>query len=73
MDYACRLRQTVGKWTGIPMSVGLASSKTLAKLANRLAKQGAAGVYHLHAGDAVLRNIPVSELWGVGEACHAIA
>ncbi len=68
MDYACRLRQTVGKWTGIPVSIGLASSKTLAKLANRLAKQGACGVYHLHAGDAVLWDVPVSELWGVGEA-----
>ena len=35
---AVRMRRMVGQWTGIPISVGLGPTKTLAKLANRLAK-----------------------------------
>ena len=38
--------QTVRRWTGIPVSLGLGPTKTLAKVANRLAKRdpGLAGV-----------------------------
>ena len=41
------MRQTVGQWTGIPISVGLGPTKTLAKLANRLAKNQEVGVCRL--------------------------
>ena len=34
-----RIRKTVGRWTGIPISIGIGETKTLAKLANRLAKK----------------------------------
>ena len=34
-----RMRDRVKQWTGIPISVGLGSTKTLAKVANRLAKK----------------------------------
>jgi DNA polymerase V len=37
--HAGELRQTVFQWTGIPVSVGIAPTKTLAKVANRLAKR----------------------------------
>jgi DNA polymerase V len=37
---AQKLRSTVLQWTGIPVSVGVASTKTLAKVANHLAKRG---------------------------------
>ncbi|WP_082081720.1 hypothetical protein [Methylocucumis oryzae] len=38
--YAGQICQTVKQWTGIPISIGIAPTKTLAKLANRLAKKG---------------------------------
>ncbi len=40
-EHACDLRRTVLQWTGIPVSVGIASTKTLAKVANRFAKKDA--------------------------------
>ncbi|MFP4137261.1 MAG: Y-family DNA polymerase [Halomonas sp.] len=66
-----RLRDTVRRWTGIPVGVGLAPTRTLAKLANRLAKREPAfeGVCRLDAGGEATRRAlsacPVDDLWGV--------
>jgi len=65
------IRQTVQRWTGIPISIGIGETKTLAKLANRLAKRavGAQGVVDLTVSqhqDAVLATIPVNDIWGIG-------
>ncbi|MCH4564196.1 Y-family DNA polymerase [Halomonas sp. EGI 63088] len=66
-----RLRDTVCRWTGIPVGVGLAPTRVLAKVANHLAKQQSAyeGVCRLEADSAVTRHVlerlPVVELWGV--------
>ena len=38
LDYGQQMRQKVVKWTGVPVSVGFAPTKSLAKLANRIAK-----------------------------------
>jgi DNA polymerase V len=59
------IRATVKCWTGIPVSLGLATTKTLAKIANRLAKQRD-GVYILDRPEPVLAELPVSDLWGIG-------
>lgn len=40
-EYAKLIQHTVKKWTGIPVSIGIATTKTLAKVANRLAKKSA--------------------------------
>ena len=40
---ALLMRQQVNRWTGIPISVGLGTTKTLAKAANRLAKKQGVG------------------------------
>lgn len=65
----CRdLRDRVHRWTGIPNCIGVAPTKTLAKLANKLAKSGA-GVVVLATKDQqarALENFPVGDLWGVG-------
>lgn len=68
----CRImRETVERWTGIPVGVGLAPTRVLAKLANRLAKREPAfeGVCRLDAeGEATRRALaacPVEDLWGV--------
>lgn len=70
-DFAKELRSRIRQWTGIPTSIGIASSKTLAKLANRIAKKDPAlgGVFDLTAAedpDAVLSGIPCGDVWGVG-------
>jgi len=62
-----RMRATVGRWTGIPISVGLGPTKTLAKLANRLAKRSGTGCFRLDAGEeSALGRVPVAEVWGIG-------
>ncbi len=67
--YASNIRQLILRGTGIPVSVGMAPSKTLAKLANHIAKkQTTSGVYLLHPDDAKLKTLPIDELWGVGAA-----
>ena len=65
------IRQTVAQWLRIPVSVGFGPTKTLAKVANKLAKKqpGLAGVCVLDSPEAIsraLEDFPVSELWGVG-------
>ena len=67
------IRGKVLKWTGIPVSVGIAQTKTLAKLAGRHAKRepGAQGVLDLtwpSEQAAVLEETPVADVWGVGPA-----
>lgn len=69
-EYAQAIRQTVLQWTGIPVSIGIAPTKTLAKLANKNAKKTTAGVLDLTAPDArvedVLAATDVGDVWGVG-------
>ena len=64
------LRATVLQWTGIPVSVGIAPTKTLAKAANRLAKKdpangGVALLLTAAAQEAALATMALSDLWGV--------
>lgn len=65
------IKETVYKWTGIPVSIGLGETKTLAKLANRLAKKSekAKGVLDLSQSpfqDYALECTPVADVWGIG-------
>ena len=65
------IARTVRQWTGIPVAVGIAPTKTLAKLANRLAKKGlgpAGPVLDWSAlpdPAAVLAAVPVEDVWGI--------
>lgn len=59
------------KWTGIPVSIGVSSTKTLAKIANRVAKKDASknGVFDMTNAamqDDILQTVPVEDVWGVG-------
>jgi DNA polymerase V len=61
------------RWTGIPVSIGIGQTKTLAKVANNLAKKdvGLQGVLDLTPIDVqteALEQTPVQEVWGVGPA-----
>lgn len=70
--HARRLRETVARWTGIPVSVGLGPTKTLAKLANRLAKGDPSldGVLDLTTArpdrEAILARVAAGDVWGIG-------
>ena len=62
-----RIRKTVLRWTGIPISIGLGETKTLAKLANRLAKKKKTGCFQILKNDEnSLGQIPIEDIWGVG-------
>lgn len=67
------MHRRVAKWTGINVGVGIGSTKTLAKLANHVAKTHprSQGVFSFNLlsetqKTRLLAQIPVSEVWGVG-------
>ena len=69
---AKEIRTTVEDWTGIKVSVGVAPTKVLAKLANRMAKKNKHVTDCITVLDtekkisAALHKTPVSDIWGVG-------
>ena len=70
-DYGRKIRQTVKQWTGMPVSIGIAETKTLAKIANRFAKHSpeADGVFELMEQsriDEALAQTGVEHIWGIG-------
>ena len=76
--YGQEVKQTVKQWTGLPICVGLGSSKTLAKLANHCAKKQAQwkGVCDLTSLNdielnPILEKLPVSKVWGIGNKLEA--
>ena len=73
-EYALHIRKTVEQWTGISVSVGVAPTKTLAKIANHIAKKNKAATKCvttlMDADDIrnVLKRTRVNGIWGVGNA-----
>ncbi|MCD6296634.1 MAG: Y-family DNA polymerase [Deltaproteobacteria bacterium] len=72
-EYGCKIKYTVEKWTGIPVSIGIAEKKTLAKIANRIAKKSkkSNGVLDLTASsyqDNALKLTDVEDVWGIGHS-----
>lgn len=67
LDFGKRARAAVLRRIGIPCGIGFAPTKTLAKIANHIAKKTEGGVF-IMPEDAreILGKIPVSEVWGVG-------
>jgi len=67
---ATDLRRRVRKYIGIPVSVGLAPTKTLAKVANRIAKKYMPdGVALIDTDDKIeraLKMTPIDDVWGIG-------
>lgn len=72
-----RMRAKIFRCTGIPVGVGIAKTKTLAKLANHTAKRlqgqtgGVVNICDDFKRDWVLRNTDVSEVWGIGRRMKA--
>ena len=67
------IRDEIIRLTGIPVSLGLARTKTLAKLANHEGKRLHTGVKILHAEDeeSLLKKTPIGEVWGIGRKREA--
>ncbi len=64
-----RMRAAVLQWTGIPISIGIGKTKTLAKLANHYAKKTpeVGGVAKIPQNPtAMLREVEVGDIWGIG-------
>jgi DNA polymerase V len=67
-EYGQQIRDRVKQWTGISVSIGIGPTKTLAKVANRIAKKSGSGVCDLAQldTDEVLRSLDIENIWGVG-------
>ena len=73
-----KARHRVKQWVGVPVCVGIASTKTLAKLANHVAKkrdeyQGVCNfqVMSMSEQNDILASIEVGEVWGIGRKLNA--
>lgn len=67
-EYATTIKATVYKNIGIPVGVGIAITKTLAKIANKIAKKQN-GVFVIDSErlrDWAIRNTPIEDVWGIG-------
>ena len=72
VELATLIRKTVYSHTGIPVSIGIAKTKTLAKIAGEIAKAKPSGCFLLSENiDRVLKELPVIEVWGVGKRLSA--
>lgn len=71
-EYCTQMRSQILKWTGIPTCVGIAPTKALAKLANRVAKKfpQLGGVHIIDTEEKrikALKWLKVGDIWGVGK------
>ena len=69
--YCSYIRRTIKQWVGIPVSIGVSSTKTLSKIANNLAKKNKEydGVCLLKTWfdvNEALKLTPIEDVWGIG-------
>ena len=71
LDYCLKVRSKVLQWTGIPTSFGIAPTKTLAKIANHIAKKNHfTSVSDLRDEQAqinAMKYLPIESLWGISD------
>ena len=71
-EYGKEIRKKILKWTGIPVSVGIAPTKALAKVANRISKKfdkKTKGVYVISSREErekALKWLKIEDVWGIG-------
>lgn len=73
LDYCRHIKETVERNTGIPVGIGIARTKVLAKLANRIAKKDerTKGVYSVLEAENLnyaLEKVAIEDVWGIGRA-----
>ena len=69
-----KIKEQIYRWIGIPVSIGIAETKTLAKLATHLAKLSGRGVFVMsdYNINNILKTVNVKELWGIGKRNESI-
>ena len=71
-SYTSKMRNTILKWTGIPTSVGIAPTKSLAKISNKIARKFPSQTKHVYVLDTdykrskALNYFPLNDIWGIG-------
>ena len=71
-QYGRDIRKKILKWTGIPVSIGIAPTKALAKVANRISKKfdkKTCGVYVINSKEKrekALQWLKIEDVWGIG-------
>ena len=71
-SYCEEIKKTVLKWTGIPVSIGVAPTKALAKVANRISKKfpnQTKGVYLIQSEEKRIKGLKwlkIEDVWGIG-------
>ena len=69
IEWATDLREKIGRGVGIPVSIGNGETKTLAKLANHIAKKRTtSGVYSIKTEQPILDELTIDKVWGFGRA-----
>ena len=76
-DYSLEIKQKIRQWTGIPVSVGVAETKTLAKIASRIAKKNPSfnGVFVIDKESVridSLHKTSIEDVWGIGRRLSAM-
>ena len=69
-SFGMNIRQTILKNVGIPVSIGLAPTKVLCKVATHFAKKNGLGVFVIDEStnlEKLLSDFPVGDLWGIGK------
>ena len=67
------MRRQIRRWTGIPVSIGMGPSKSLAKIANKIAKKydsKTGGIYYINNEDKrvkALKWTAIGDVWGIGK------
>ncbi len=68
-EFALDIKERIFKWVGIEVSIGISSTKTLAKMANHLSKKNQ-GICYLDINDKnflnYLEKVKVGDIWGIG-------
>lgn len=68
VEWGTQLRQTILQQTSIPTSIGFATTKTLAKIANHIAKKIPSGIFIMPEDTSVqLHQTAVGDIWGIGQ------
>lgn len=68
LESAMTLRKNILNWVGMPVSIGIAETKTLAKLANHIGKRQKDGLFILREDirEDILKETPIQDIWGIG-------
>ena len=76
-EYTMKIQKIILKWIGIPISIGIGETKTLAKIANHIAKnnpktKGVFNIADVKDKKSILKRIKVEEIWGIGNKLSKI-